>query len=243
MKKALDEDSIAELKAKLRGPVIEPGDPDYDDIRKVYNAMIDKKPRLIARCADVADVISSVNFARKHGLLLAIRSGGHNGGGLGICDDGLVIDLGLIKYTRVDPVARTVTVGGGCTWGDVDHATHAFGLATPSGIISTTGVGGLTLGGGVGHLTRKCGLSIDNLVSADVVLANGEFVKASSDENSDLVWALRGGGGNFGVGIAFTFKLHPIYTVYAGPMLYELSDAADVMKWYRDFISGAPDDL
>jgi FAD/FMN-containing dehydrogenase len=155
MKKALEEDSIAELKAKLRGPVIEPDDPDYDDARKVYNAMIDKKPRLIACCADVADVISSVNFARKHGLLLAIRSGGHNGGGLGICDDGLVIDLGSIKYTLVDPAARTATVGGGCTWGDVDHATHAFGLATPSGIISTTGVGGLTLGGGIGHLTRK----------------------------------------------------------------------------------------
>ncbi len=175
MKKALEENSIAELKAKLRGRAIEPRDPDYDDARKVYNAMIDKKPRLIARCTDVADVISSVNFARKHNLLLAIRSGGHNGGGLGICDDGLVIDLGLIKYTRVDPVARTVTVGGGCTWGDVDHATHAFGLATPSGIISTTGVGGLTLGGGIGHLTRKCGLTIDNIISADLVLADGSF--------------------------------------------------------------------
>src|SRR5438045_8024295 len=243
MKKALEEDSIAELKAKLRGPVIEPDDPDYDDARKVYNAMIDKKPRLIARCADVADVISSVNFARKHGLLLAIRSGGHNGGGLGICDDGLVIDLGLIKYTRVDPAARTVIVGGGCIWGDVDHATHAFGLATPSGIISTTGVGGLTLGGGIGHLTRKCGLTIDNLISADLVLADGSFVKASSDENSDLFWAIRGGGGNFGVATSFTFKLHPIDTVYGGPMLYELSESADVMKWYRDLIPAAPDDL
>src|SRR5438477_171080 len=191
MKKALEEDSIAELKAKLRGPVIEQDDPDYDDARKVYNAMIDKKPRLIARCADVADVISSVNFARKHGLLLAIRSGGHNGGGLGICDDGLVIDLGLIKYTRVDPAARTVIVGGGCTWGDVDHATHAFGLATPSGIISTTGVGGLTLGGGIGHLTRKCGLTIDNLISADVVLADGSFVKANANENADLFKPIR----------------------------------------------------
>src|SRR6266576_6367567 len=171
MKKALEENSIAELKAKLRGRVIEPRDLDYDDARKVYNAMIDKKPRLIARCADVADVINSVNSARKHDLLLAVRSGGHNGGGLGICDDGLVIDLGPIKYARVDPAARLVTVGGGCTWGDVDHATHAFGLATPSGIISTTGVGGLTLGGGVGHLARAHGLSIDNLLQADVVLA------------------------------------------------------------------------
>src|SRR5437667_7770717 len=154
MKKALEENSIAELKANLRGPVIEPHDAGYDDARKVYNAMIDKKPRLIARCADVADVIHSVNFARNHELLLAVRSGGHNGGGLGICDDGLVIDLGLIKYTRVDPAARTVIVGGGCIWGDVDHATHAFGLATPSGMISTTGVGGFTLGGGSGSMTR-----------------------------------------------------------------------------------------
>ena len=153
----LNEDSITELKQSLRGRLIQPGDADYDEARKVYNGMIHKKPRLIARCADVADVIRSVNFARDNDLLVSIRGGGHNAGGLGICDDGLVIDLAPIKYTRVDPAARTVTVGGGCVWGDVDHATHAFGLATPSGIISTTGVGGLTLGGGVGHLTRKCG--------------------------------------------------------------------------------------
>jgi len=227
----------------LRGPVIEPNDANYDDARKVYNAMINKKPRLIARCADASDVIHSVNFARKNDLLLAIRSGGHNGGGLGICDDGLVIDLGLIKFARVDPTARIVTAGGGCTWGDVDHATHAFGLATPSGIISTTGVGGLTLGGGIGHLTRKCGLTIDNLVSADLVLADGSFVKASADENSDLFWAIRGGGGNFGVITSFTFRLHPIDTIYAGPMLYELNEAAEVMKWYRELIPSAPDDL
>ena len=239
----LNEDSITELKRTLRGRLIQPGDADYDEARKVYNAMIHKKPRLIARCADVADVIRSVNFARDNDLLVSIRGGGHNAGGLGICDDGLVIDLAPIKYTRVDPAARTVTVGGGCVWGDVDHATHAFGLATPSGIISTTGVGGLTLGGGVGHLTRKCGLSIDNLLSADVVLANGKFVKANADENPDLFWALRGGGGNFGVVTSFTFKLHPIDTLYAGPMLYELSETADVMKWYRDLIPSAPDDL
>jgi FAD/FMN-containing dehydrogenase len=205
--------------------------------------MIHKRPRLMARCADVADVIQSVNFARDQDLLLAIRSGGHNAGGLGICDDGLVIDLAPMKYTRVDPTARTVTVGGGCTWGDVDHATHVFGLATPSGIISTTGVGGLTLGGGIGHLTRKCGLTIDNLISADVVLANGNFVKANADENSDLFWAIRGGGGNFGVVTSFTFRLHPVDTIYGGPMLYELSEAAGVMKWYRELIHGAPDDL
>src|SRR6266436_2609227 len=238
-----DDNSISDFKANLRGRLIQPSDKDYDEARKVYNGMIDKKPRLIVRCVDVADVIVSVNFAREQGLLLAIRSGGHNAGGLGICDNGLVIDLAPIKYTRVDPAARTVTVGGGCTWGDVDHATHVFGLATPSGIISTTGVGGLTLGGGVGHLTRKCGLTIDNLLSADVVLADGKFVRANADENSDLFWALRGGGGNFGVVTAFTFKLHPIDMLYGGPMLYELSEAADVMKWYRELIAAAPDDL
>lgn len=243
MSKPLETKSVAELKANLRGPVVEPTDADYDDVRKVYNAMINKRPRLIARCADVADVIHSVNFARENDLLLAIRSGGHNGGGLGICDDGLVIDLGPIKYARVDPTARTVTAGGGCTWGDVDHATHAFGLATPSGIISTTGVGGLTLGGGIGHLTRKYGLTIDNLISADLVLADGSFVKANADENPDLFWAIRGGGGNFGVVTSFTFRLHPVDTVYAGPILYELNEAAEVMKWYRQFITSAPDDL
>ncbi len=239
----LNENSFKDLKANLRGGLIEPSDNGYDEARKVYNRMVHKKPRAIARCADVADVIRSVNFARENNLLLAIRGGGHNAGGLGICDDGLVIDLGLMKYSRVDPAARTVTVGGGCTWGDVDHATHVFGLATPSGIISTTGVGGLTLGGGVGHLTRKCGLTIDNLLSADVVLADGRFVKANADENSDLFWAIRGGGGNFGVITAFTFKLHPIDILYGGPMLYELSEATDVMKWYRDLIPAAPDDL
>jgi FAD/FMN-containing dehydrogenase len=239
----INEQSVNELKTNLRGEVIEPHDDGYDEARKVYNAMIHKKPRLIARCADVADVISSVNFAREHDLLLAVRSGGHNAGGLGICDDGLVIDLALMKYTRVDPAARTATVGAGCTWGDVDHATHVFGLATPSGIISTTGVGGLTLGGGMGHLTRKCGLTIDNLLSADLVLANGTFVKANAEENTDLFWAIRGGGGNFGVITSFSFKLHPIDTLYGGPMFYKLSQTADVMKWYRDLITVAPDDL
>ncbi|HUE40943.1 MAG TPA: FAD-binding oxidoreductase [Chthoniobacterales bacterium] len=243
MSNHFNETLINQLKQELRGQIIQPGDKDYDDARKVYNAMIDKKPGLIAKCADVADVIACVAFARQNNVLLAIRCGGHNAGGLGISDDALVIDLAPIKYTRVDPAAGTVTVGGGCTWGDVDHATHAFGMAVPSGIISTTGVGGLTLGGGIGHLTRKCGLTIDNLLSADVVLADGSFVQASADENSDLFWALRGGGGNFGVVTAFTFRLHKIDTVYAGPMLYELSDAGDVMKWYRKFILNAPDDL
>jgi hypothetical protein len=243
MSNALNENLVGELKTKLRGRIIGPNDPDYGDARKVYNAMIDKKPGLIARCVDVADVIACVNFARENQVLVAVRGGGHNAGGLGIADDALVIDLAPIKYTRVDPAKGTVTVGGGCTWADVDHATHAFGMAVPSGVISTTGVGGLTLGGGIGHLTRKCGLTIDNLLAADVVLADGSFVHASADENSDLFWALRGGGGNFGVVTAFTFKLHKIDTVYAGPMLYELSDAAEVMKWYRNFIVNAPDDL
>ena len=237
------ETSLTDFEKQLRGRVIKPGDPDYDELRKVYNGMIDRKPRMIVRCADVADVIACVKFGTASSIRLSIRCGGHNAGGLGICDDGLVIDLAPIKYVRVDPAARTATVGGGCTWGDVDHATHAFGLATPSGVISTTGVGGLTLGGGVGHLTRKCGLTIDNLISADVVLADGKFVQASEKENSDLLWALRGGGGNFGVVTAFTFKLHPIDIIYGGPMFYELSEAADVMKWYRALIPTAPDDL
>lgn len=239
----LTETSIKEFRKSLRGGLIEPQDAGYDDARKVYNAMINKRPRMIARCADVADVISSVKFAKEHNMLLSVRSGGHNAGGLGICDDGLVIDLSLIKYTHVDPVAKIVVAGGGCTWGDIDHATHAFGLATPSGVISTTGVGGLTTGGGIGHFTRKYGLSIDNLQSVDMVLADGSFVCASAKQNRDLFWAVRGGGGNFGVVTAFTFKLHPVSMVYGGPILYELSEAEEVMKWYRKVINNAPDDL
>lgn len=234
---------IQDFKQGLRGSLIVPSDPNYDTARKVYNGMIDKKPAFIVKCADVSDVMSAVNLAREHELLLAVRGGGHNGGGLGICDGGMVIDLSMIKYTRVDPVKKIVVVGGGCTWGDVDHATHAFGMATPSGIISTTGVGGLTLGGGLGHLTRKYGLSIDNLLSADVVLADGEFVTADKDNNSELFWALRGGGGNFGIVTSFTFKLHPVDVVYAGPILWEMEKAENVMKWYRDFITKAPDDI
>lgn len=235
--------SIEELKTVVRGAVIEPGDPRYDDASRVYNAMIDKKPRVIVRSVDVADVIASVNFAREHDLLLAIRSGGHNAGGLGTCDDGMVIDLSPIKYARVDSDARTISAGGGSTWGDVDHATQAFGKATPSGIISTTGVGGLTLGGGIGHLTRRCGLAIDNLLSADLVLADGKFVKADAETNADLFWALRGGGGNFGVVTSFTFRLTDVKGIFGGPMLYSIDEAADVMKWYREFIPNAPDAL
>jgi len=239
----LTQDAIAQLRTQLRGELIEPTDAAYEDARKVYNGMISRKPRLIAKCTDVADVIAAVKFGRTNSIRVSIRGGGHNAGGLGVCDDGLVIDLSRIKYVHVDPATRTVRVGGGCVWGDVDHATHAFGLAVPSGIIGTTGVGGLTLGGGIGHLTRKCGLTIDNLLGADVVLADGSFVVANAKENSDLFWALRGGGGNFGVVTSFVFQAHPISTVVAGPMVWELDQAADIMKYYRDFIVKAPEDL
>lgn len=232
-----------QIKAKLRGQLIEPNDEKYESARKVYNGMIDRRPRMIVRCADVADVISAVNFGRENGLVLAVRAGGHNAGGLGVWDDALVIDLSPIRYTHVDPHAQTLRVGGGTTLGELDHATHAFGLAVPTGVLSTTGVAGLTLGGGLGHLTRKCGLTIDNLLAADVVLADGRVVTADLRRNEDLFWALRGGGGNFGVVTSFLFKAHPIHTDYAGPMLWELDRAADVMRWYRDFIVRAPDDL
>lgn len=239
----LDEAAVERFNAKLQGELIRPEDEEYDAARKVYNAMIDRHPRLIARCADVADVITAVNFARETGLLVAVRGGGHNGPGLGTCDDGLVIDLSRMRGIRVDPVAHTVRVEGGCTWGDVDHATHTFGLATPAGVVSTTGVGGLTLGGGVGHLTRKYGLTIDNLLGADMVLADGSFVKASAEQNEELFWAIRGGGGNFGVVTSFLFRSHNVSTDYAGPMLWEMDQAAKVLKWYREFITQAPEDI
>jgi FAD/FMN-containing dehydrogenase len=195
----------AELGRRFRGRLLGREDAEYDEAREVYNAMIDMRPLLIARCADVADVMSAVDFAREHDLPLAVRSGGHNGAGLGTCDDGLVLDLSCLRGIRVDARSRTVRVEGGCIWGDIDHATHRFGLATPSGIISTTGVGGLTLGGGIGHLTRLLGLTIDNLLAADVVLADGRLVTTSATENADLFWAIRGGGGNFGVVTLFLF--------------------------------------
>jgi FAD binding domain/Berberine and berberine like len=241
--KDIDTAKIQEFASGIRGGVLVPGDEGYETARKVYNAMIDKRPGVIARCVDAADVIRSVNFARDNNLTVAIRCGGHNGGGLGTCDDGLVIDLSLMKGVRVDPAARTALVAGGCTWGDVDHATHVFGLATPSGIISTTGVGGLTLGGGLGHLARTCGLSIDNVLAVDMVLADGRFVTASAEQNSDLFWAIRGGGGNFGVVTSFLFKLHPISTVYAGPMLWDLDKSVEVMRFYRDYILKAPEEM
>jgi FAD/FMN-containing dehydrogenase len=239
----LDAAVVQNLAAALRGDLITPDDPRYDEVRAVYNAMIDKHPALIVQCADVADVMTCVNVAREQNLPLAIRSGGHNGAGLGTVDDGLVIDLSAMNGIRVDPVARTARVEAGAQLGDLHHATHAFGLATPSGIISTTGVGGITLGGGLGYLTRQCGLAIDNLLEADVVLADGTFVTASETDNAELFWALRGGGGNFGVVTSFLFKLHPIETVYAGPMLWPLERSPEVLRWYRELSPAAPDDL
>src|ERR1700694_4977609 len=202
-------EAIQALAATMHGTVVQPNDPTYDEVRSLYNGMIDKRPRLIARCVDAADVIAAVNFGREQGLLVAIRGGGHNGPGLSSCDDGVVIDLSLMKSVRIDPATRTVRVDAGCTSGDVDHATHAFGLAVPFGIVSTTGVAGLPLGGGTGYLTRKFGLTIDNLLEADVVLADGRLVTASESEHPDLFWALRGGGGNFGVVTSFLFQAHP----------------------------------
>jgi FAD/FMN-containing dehydrogenase len=227
----------------IRGELIKPEDAGYEQARRVHNGMIDKRPAVIARCIDAADVVSAVNFARQEGLLLAVRGGGHNGPGLGTVDGGLVLDLAPSQGALVDPERRTVRVGGGSTWGEVDQATHGAGMATPSGIISTTGVGGLTLGGGMGHLTRKFGLSIDNLLEADVVLADGSQVTASQDQNPDLFWALRGGGGNFGVVTSFVFRLQPVDTVYAGPTLWELDQAEDAMRFYRDLLAVSDDDL
>jgi len=234
---------VSTLQSRLRGRVIGRDAPDYDAARALYNGMIDKRPRLIARCVDVADVIAAVGFGREEGLLVAIRGGGHNGPGLGSCDDGLVIDLSTMKSVRVDQGTGTVRVDPGCTSGDVDHATHPFGLAVPFGIVSTTGVAGLTLGGGTGYLTRKYGLTIDNLLEADVVLADSRVVTASKSQHPDLFWALCGGGGNFGVVTSFLFQAHPVSTVYAGPIFWEATHARAVMRAYRDFLPTAPEDL
>ncbi|MGH3194882.1 MAG: FAD-binding oxidoreductase [Streptosporangiaceae bacterium] len=243
---SLAAEALEQLAGALRGELIVPGDAGYDEVRAVYNGMIDKRPAAIARCRDVADVVTCVRFGRDHGVELAVRSGGHSAAGLGVADDALVIDLSLLRSTTVSPQNRTVRADAGCTWGDVDHATVAFGMATPSGFLASTGVAGLTLGGGIGYLSRRFGLTVDNLLSADVVLADGTLVTASASSHSDLFWALRGGGGNFGVVTSFTFRCHDIGehgTIIGGPVFYDLADAGEVMRWYRELVPSLPEEL
>jgi FAD/FMN-containing dehydrogenase len=229
---------------RFRGQLISADHADYDTARAIWNGAIDRRPHVIARCIGTADVVAAVRFARARDLEIAIRGGGHNVAGTAVCDDGIVIDLSAMRAVRVDPAGRRAWVQGGALWGDVDHETQAHGLATTGGIVSHTGVAGLTLGGGVGWLMRKHGLTVDNLLAADVVTANGELLRASEDEHPDLFWALRGGGGNFGVVTAFEFRLHPVGpTVLAGPILWDAADAPEVLRFYRDLIRDAPDEL
>lgn len=239
----MNDEATSKFRQSLRGQLIGRGDPGYEEARKLYNGMIDKRPLMIARCVDPADVVAAVNFGRENNLLIAIRGGGHNGPGLGSCNDGLVIDLSPMKGVRVDQQMRTVRVGPGCTQGEVDHATHAFGLAVPAGIVSTTGIAGLALGGGTGYLTRKYGITADNLLEADVVLADGSMVTANRTQHPDLFWALRGGGGNFGVVTSFLFEAHPVSMIYGGPVIWDQSHARTIMQWYRDFLPRAPLEL
>jgi len=239
----LSMDAIAALRMKIRGDIIQPGDPEYDTARKVYNAMIDKHPALVVRCVDVADVSSAVGFATEQHLEVAIRSGAHNGPGFGTVEGGMVIDLSRMRGIRVDPEEKTVRVEAGAIWGDIDHATYPFGLAVPGGFISTTGVGGLTLGGGVGYLARRYGLTIDNLLSVDMVLADGCFVTADKDHNEDLFWAVRGGGGNFGIVTSFLYRANPVSTVYGGPMFWSIDEAKALFPYWQDLILNSPEDF
>lgn len=240
----LDEATIQEFKASLRGELIRPGDEDYEAARKIWNGMIDKHPALIARCAGVADVISAVNFARANKLLVAVRGGGHNVAGNAVCDGGIVIDLSKMKGMQVDPTMRTARAQAGLVWGNFNHETQVFGLATTGGYISTTGVAGLTLGGGIGWLMRKCGLTIDNLLSVDVVTADGRFLKASKTENADLFWGLRGGGGNYGIATSFEYQLHPVGPmILAGIVVYPAVKAKEALRFYREYVTTAPDEL
>jgi FAD/FMN-containing dehydrogenase len=240
---ALDEATIQDFRASLRGQVVLPGDADYDDARKVWNGMIDRRPALIARCDGIGDVSRAIRFARDQHLLLAVRGGGHNVAGAGTCDGGLVIDLSPMKAVRVDSERRTARVEAGATWKEFDEETQKYGLATTGGLISSTGVAGFTLGGGIGWLVRKHGLACDNLLSAEVMIASGQLVRASADENPDLYWGLRGGGGNFGVVTAFEFALHPVATVVGGMVAHPLPRAREVLQFYRHFIATAPDEL
>ncbi len=237
----LKEHDVEELKENLRGELVTPRDKGYDEVRAIWNAMIDKRPGLIVRCSGVADVIEAVNFAREYDVLVAVRGGGHNIAGSSVCDGGLVIDLSPMNAVHVDPGARTARVQGGATGAHVDHETQAFDLAVPNGVVSTTGVGGLTLGGGFGRLSRKYGLTVDNLLSADIVTADGALVTARPNEHPDLFWGIRGGGGNFGIVTSFEFKLHEVGPeVLFGPIVYRLEDAAEVLRNYRDFATDAP---
>ena len=239
----LDEATVQGFKSSVRGPLLRPGDAGYDAARKIYNGMIDRHPALIVRCAGVADVIAAVTFARDHDLLVAVRGGGHSAPGFSMCDGGLVVDLSAMRSVRVDPVRRTARAEGGATWADFDHETQAFGLASTGGIASTTGIAGLTLGGGIGYLNRKYGLACDNLLSADVVTADGRLLTASATEHSDLFWALRGGGGNFGVVTSFEYQIQPVGPVRAGFVLWPLERANAVLRFYRECSLAAPDEL
>ncbi len=235
--------TMEQLRERVRGDVITPEDPRYEEARKVYNAMIDRRPRAVVRCTKTEDVVAAVDFARENELDLAVRGGSHSVPGFGTVDNGVVVDLSGMRSVTVDPERRTARALGGATWGDFNDATHAHGLATTGGIISTTGVGGLTLGGGIGYLARGFGLSCDNLISAEVVTADGRAVTASEDEHADLFWAIRGGGGNFGVVTMFEFRVHPVADIYGGPMFFELDDAATVLRFYREFIQDAPEEF
>jgi FAD/FMN-containing dehydrogenase len=237
----LDPGRVQALRAAVRGRVIVPGDDDYDQARRAYNAVHDRRPALVVRAAGVADVVTAVNVARDHSLLLAVRGGGHSVAGFSTCDDGLVVDLGAMRGIRVDPERSTVRAEGGCTWADLNHATAAFGLAVTGGAVSTTGIAGLTLGGGLGYLARRCGLSCDNLLSADVVTADGRFLTCDEQRHGDLFWALRGGGGNFGVVTAFEYRLHPVAQILGGPTFYPLD--GDVFRGYRELIAESPVEL
>ena len=235
--------TVEELREQLRGQAITTHDDGYEEARKVYNAMHDRRPAVVIRCCDVGDVIAAVKFARGHGGDLSVRGGSHSAPGFGTNDGGVVIDLSPMKGIRVDPRARTAHAEGGCTWGDLNHATHAFGLATTGGIVSTTGIAGLTLGGGIGYLARGRGLTLDNLLSADVVTADGRFLAASENENKDLFWALRGAGGNFGVVTSFEYRLYPIKDILVGIFVFPLDRARDLFQFYREFIETAPEEL
>jgi len=240
----LDAEALEALSQQVRGPVLTPGDPAYDDARSIWNGLIDRRPALIVQCSGAADVVDAVNFAREQGLTLSIKAGGHNVAGNAVNDDGIVLDLSQMRGVHVDPALQTVRVQGGATWGDLDRETQLFGLAVPGGVVSTTGVAGLTLHGGLGHLRRKHGLSIDSLVSVDIVTADGELRRASATENEDLFWAVRGAGSNFGVVTSFEFRAHPVGPmVFVGAIFYPFEEASSILPAWRDFMATAPEEL